>query len=473
MRIRYTNNDVPVTYTLGIAETHLPANTVTHTTETYAGKLPENAQGAYMEDVVTPRFRNRSAKGDIIINPMLSLACERNGTLTNFGGITFDTYDEANGTTVRFDVSGSMPISALPGINQGLLSDIARLDPATFGVILNDYYDYDSVADTESGVLAKCISNASSDEGALSLVTAAELHKTADMLHSMGSSLTSVVRLIRNYQSDGSVLRSFARLTFAEIKLLAKYARFNGKGPRFIKNLGLTPLGVRRLSGLCGLWLGYRYGIMATYYDVMSWQRSINSHRVRQRFTSSTTTRYEDTNSSVLTGNPFFDDTRSVRYARTTISTAGCLVAPEIDGLHDLHGAGRILSTGWELLPLSFVLDWFYDVSTRIGALETSFLRPVVGSWIVHRSKLTRTDTFYQAGKTTVEGSAPNRITRVGYGGRGCASTLTTKMVVRKANPTVSYLPQIKVNLNWKRLADGVALSVVLRKNLASILSQL
>jgi len=136
---------------------------------------------------------------------------------------------------------------------------------------------------------------------------------------------------------------------------------------------------------------------------------------------------------------------------------------------HNSHGAERVLSTAWELVPLSFVLDWFLDVSERLGALESSFLRPTLGTWIVHRHRLYKELHYQETGRSTSDGANTN----VGTGSRGGSTVEQTYIVERKANPTVSYLPEFKVNLDWKKVADGVALARTLGPRLGDVLSRL
>lgn len=461
MRIRHTSNDSARNYPFAGVTVDYPSGS----SASFSGSVDGfeiNAQGKYIADVVTPRFAKRSAAGEIIINPMTTIVSERTGSPVALTSMVFHTdYSPSGSSVVQAITSGECDVYSLSGKSGALYSDLALSNPTELVTILESY-EYSSVSALESALLAQCISKAVSD-GPLALVTAAELPKTAELIQLMLGKLQSLLRVIKHHQKDEAVFSAFAKMTFAEIKLMAKYAKTTGPGGRkFVKNLRLTPLGLRRLATLCGLWLGYRYGIMATYYDVMSWSKSLKSGKVRTRLTSSSATNYTDTIHGFDDSNPFYDMSVDQVKTRSTVSTAGCLLAPGFEGFPNSKGAARALSTAWELMPLSFVLDWAWDVSTRLAALEASFLCPVVGTWIIHRSTLVENTTFVQTPKTSTVGSPPTE-TRYGVGSRGAQSIQVSKIVERKANPAVSYVPESRINLNWKRIADGLALSVVLR----------
>lgn len=466
MRIRHTSDDHTVTDFYEIYRKVDPpgGSEALIASGSYTGLAPK-AKGQYFEDVVTPQFEARRANGEVFMNPCRNIVSERNGEPVS-DAIVRHTY-VYDGTTLTSTTTDRATVTYAPCNWLGDTPLLSDLSSVALAAELSQY-DYVSVSTVESGLLAQCLSKASTGPGTLALVTIAELPKTLDLLAAATKSMSRLMTLLKEYQKEEDVFRAFTRLSFKEIKILAKSTWTKGVGVKGFKNLRLTPLGMRRLVGLCGLWLGYRYGIMATYYDIMSWSRDLKSGKYRLRYVSSTGSSYANGNTSVSTS-PHVTTTTSVARQRTTQSSAGCLVSPEFEGLSDSHGAGRIISTAWELMPLSFVLDWLYDVSTRIAAFETSFLCSVKGTWIVHRSDLVYTATLDQTGRQ----SSINSTVFVGSGSNHVSNVVATKFMERKANPAVSYLPSLRVNLNWKRLADGIALTVVLRSTLKNLLVRL
>lgn len=429
-----------------------------------------NADGRYMRDQVTPGFGRLRSKGLVVMNPMLSVSSVREGSTVAYEGKVFRTTTTSGGvTTVVDDWSSGYGSPSSFGLVQPLLCDI--VDTSEFVPELNRY-GYASVAAIGDACLTNALAKASSGEGVLALVTAAELPKTLDMVWSITQSLRHLVDTLKRFDRDDGVLQEFAKLSYKEIKLLAKYGR-NKLTAKSFKGMRLGPLGMRRLGMLCGLWLGYRYGIMATYYDITSWSRDLKTGKYRVRFTSNSSSSYNHTDNGLVTSNPHFDVSTASSRMRTTRSSAGCLVAPDVGGSWGDHGVTRVLSTAWELIPLSFVLDWCYDVSQRIAAFETSFLCSVKGTWISHKSDLVWQRTYDDTPKSALLGTYPDWTVINGIGGWHVTSTLRSKVCERIANPTASVVPTLRVNLNWKRVADGIALTVVLRETFKNLMKRL
>jgi len=404
-----------------------------------------------MVDVVTPHFTKLRSQGNIIMNPLDSIQSERHVDSVPLSGLTFEMKDMPAGTPwTRWSVTNTCSPGAIAGFDETMLADY-------FGTLSWSAaiapYNLGPTSAIGSTLLTQALSKAA-DSDVLFLVTLAELPKSLEFFH---NGLQSAARLVGNLEKlPTPVLRQLSRMRYKDIIRAAR---------------GLvTPK--KLLSGTAAaasMWLGYRYGLMATYYDIMSWKDSFGSKRTRQRITASSSSFYHSGDLiTTATDNSFWNGTRTTRYSRSTLTSAGCLCSLGMDGLEDTKGAFRVLSTAWELLPLSFVLDWFYDTSTRIQALEGSVLRPTLGTWIVHRHQLSKYDNYNQTGKVT--GTSP---LCTGSGSRGGTTMEETRYTQRIANPTVSYLPELRVNLNWKRVADGVALARVLGPRLKDVFSRL
>jgi len=284
----------------------------------------------------------------------------------------------------------------------------------------------------------------------MALVTMAELDKTLDMFVGGAKAAASLVtNLARAKPQDVQLL---ARLPMKLIQLAVKNPVafrkkfFRGASDSFI--------------ALSSMWLGYRYGIMATYYDVESWCTVFSERRSkpRSRYVVAKNSSYDSGNNISLVSDGTFAKTyfkqRYMRFSRTSCGVL-CTMMESEDPSYSL-GMRSVLSTAWELVPFSFVLDWFIDAGTRIQALESDWIRPVLGSWCTHRSTLTSIRHFYTEPKApTIIGN--ERLSWVDGHNEGLL-TEETHIVERIANPSLSLLPNIQLRLNFKRVADGVAL---------------
>jgi hypothetical protein len=290
---------------------------------------------------------------------------------------------------------------------------------------------------------------------ALAAVTLAELGKTYLMFES-GAKMTAALvnRLDHIPLAD---IQQLKRLRIRDIKRIAR---------------SLPRKGFEGIQKAAAVWLGYRYGIMATYYDVASWfaaGKQLGS-RLRGRYTSSTTNAYHPPdfiNSGQVSTWNVLDEV--IRISRTPQSTAGGLVQaePSASALESF-GLLNALSTAWELIPYSFVIDWFADVGKRLAALEGTVLRPVLGSWVVHRSQL-----YYEQSKTyTPRDYVSGSIRYVNVGIEGASSLVqdSCSLVQRVANPSFSVLPAINVKLNTKRVLDGISLLTISSEKMRRLL---
>jgi hypothetical protein len=127
-------------------------------------------------------------------------------------------------------------------------------------------------------------------------------------------------------------------------------------------------------------------------------------------------------------------------------------------GAVDSYGVRNILTSAWELTKLSWVADWFVDIGTRLAAIESQFLTDKVGGWISYRHELLDY-VLYQA---RFQSSFTPSYEWTGHMTEVCTKHDYSTVVERTANPDVSYLPQINVKLNWKKVADAAALARVL-----------
>jgi hypothetical protein len=147
-----------------------------------------------------------------------------------------------------------------------------------------------------------------------------------------------------------------------------------------------------------------------------------------------------------------------------TETSAGCYATIEADlGSIDTLGVKHVLSAGWELVPYSFVIDWFVDVSNRLGALEGSMIRPILGSWIQYSSQCLRTNTWEAESKMT---GSPPAVRTNGSFGYSSSRIESGKIIERIANPAISALPHIVPRINWKKLADSASLLRVVAEKL-------
>lgn len=382
-------------------------------------------------DVVTKEFKRLRNSGMILNNPLDIVDVEVNCTEEPYEVIY---RDYVNGNLVRTEYYQPADGSKGPNYSRWFSSDLVGLNAASPTFVSNHMdaaYPCSGLASAKQRTLAKALASAAESD-ALLLVTAAEGAKTLD--------------------SAG--------------RLLTLLPRFNDWVKKNRKKL-LRPSGALRLIGsLASQWLEYRYGFMQLYYDFKSYQKAYGSDGTsrRWRFVSSETIDSTIPNVSLPTQYQYFDQLVTKYRKRKTVVSSGCLIQL-IDGTLRQRGdvgLDRLLTTAWELVPFSFIIDWFVDTADRIAAHEGRFDQLVVAKWTTVRSTcagqyyMSRTGRSYTAGNTTYVGSVRSSF--------GAFEVL--RHVSRTPDPTLSVLPQLKVKLNWQKMTDLVSLLVTSKANL-------
>jgi len=114
-------------------------------------------------------------------------------------------------------------------------------------------------------------------------------------------------------------------------------------------------------------WLAYRYGwrpLFQDLYNAMTFESSVEpKSRVRGRATTTITD--QATSGSGVTAWTF-DQKGTFRHE------IGAFLSMQHKWVHDMsrYSALNPATIAWELMPLSFVVDWFYDIGQVLASLE-------------------------------------------------------------------------------------------------------
>lgn len=446
MRIRSTSTDGVQTASVYVYETgSSPSSPVLLNIGVAA------AEGVTTEDRVTPNFASRRSAGEIIMNPFNGCRAELQSSTA---GLNYQTnyYTRSDSSAPWVQHPSSVTVRAdnwtarhrLPWTLMSALDNSNRSVRVGASGGVND-------AAFESIVLAEALDRASQPD-TLAGVTIAEMNKTIALFEQGGRVAVRMAELLESLPS------SSLKLFNATLKRYGSLVRTAGAS-RARRQLKRDVGGA--LLGLCNQWLGYRYGIMATYYDVESWTRAFGPSSKRKVVGAS-----RADSSNYDSGWSFTDEGVHSNYEERTVinrrSTyrAGVVIDPAAVSSADRFGANRPLTTAWELVPYSFVLDWFVDFGTRLSAWEGELSVRPLGSWVTTVHQLSITKSY----RRTFKGELVVGNQRWDSSGIDSGSlTEISRWTVRKANPSLSIVPRVNVKLNFKRLADGVALFATAR----------
>lgn len=194
----------------------------------------------------------------------------------------------------------------------------------------------------------------------------------------------------RNRRIDLSVAVGEGKTTFDMLhdtvkQLGSAYGHFRkGRFKKAAKSLGISPLP----KSLANNWLAYQYGWKPLVSDAVG---LVETHRDQMRSTQKQRYRIVAQKTYVGTGkrtlsNFCVTNNHALSFDTTTyVARAGLLleVSSTIDKFKASVGlsAGDVLSTAWELVPFSFVFDWFVDVGTWLGNLNALSGLTVLDGW--------------------------------------------------------------------------------------------
>lgn len=272
---------------------------------------------------------------------------------------------------------------------------------------------------------------------------------------------------MRDAPLNAWVIAGEARETIRTIKQLLNAARWvlQARSARNLfpsdKILRLQKVGPA-LKEVANLWLYVRYGLRPIVYDLISAIEVLHKldTKARQRFTSKPLTEARTSESSkLITIDSWIKVNSTCSVTSTRTVQAGVLAQPMWENLSlpELLGVGNMISGMWDLVPYSFVIDWFINVSGWIGTWEPSlFIQPLT-SWV-------KIQTVYVAERKVLPEVSwiPTMLGKSLYETSGSASGIarfTTVVTERIPNPAVTFTPSVKLRLGVTKGLDLLALA--------------
>lgn len=360
-----------------------------------AATLPSwNKSTREMHDVVTPRFRQRVAKGEIINNPMLQKM------QTVIDGQILHSYSWDN-----FSSDGK------------LVSGVVREGPSRWASSLSlDWERHPTPYINTESISAQAVSQA---------------HANCDL--SEAAILATVGELSETVKGLAQILRRC-------------YAIF-----RAVRKLDVKALkGQIAPQELADRYMEYRYALRPLYYDVQQLTSAFKTNHTigsRQTFRGYAEDSVDDSGTY----------TREYDYKTHTVSwtckrkftaRAGVLCCITDDSKDLVFGARNIPQSIWELIPFSFIVDWFWNVGDIVSSFSPKVGLDELASWVV-----TTDVTSFTANVSLSDYENPSGTTKWYVGGSG---DYTSDEVVktRVVNPARGMLPRLNVRLDPLKLLD-------------------
>jgi hypothetical protein len=222
---------------------------------------------------------------------------------------------------------------------------------------------------------------------------------------------------------------------------------FIGLKKRFIKAfLSRSP------NQWASIWLEGRYGWRTLAYDMQSVGKAMDGLYNRSEFFKKTVGSSALITDVVLQDAPFnLGTVHNVITTSYDVSFRGFAITKT----KTPSFGGSVVTTAWELLPLSFVLDWFVDVGSKLSYIsQIPFLPELVSGY---GYKVTATKTISTTWSPIAGGRA--YIGGVWYqlDSNVASSTSTATYKIRKPH-TPNIIPNLRLNLDGYKISDLVAL---------------
>lgn len=359
-----------------------------------------------MTDVSTPQFVTRSRQGDVLNNGMIQNkdVTERLKFFCDLKRVSGTNTYELIGTCYATVI----PLLAVPGVPP---SDAGLISQA-----ITEAHARVKVADLDLTVMA------------------AELGETVRLIHDVGC------RFLRIY-------KAFRKHNYRAIRKMAS------------------------LEATRQLWLEYRYGMRPLYFDLRGVYNYLRrwgdvAPRYTARAKPEVLSSSAKTSGSVTvpvppnTGNLLDLTATYERWTEQNISVrAGVLYAVEFSNALTkqlaLLGIDRPLDSAWDLIPFSFVVDWFIGIGPFIASWEPKPGCNTLASWYTEcREAKAVTQVTSLTPRTALSGWKRGNTTLLGNG----IAHRSVKVVTRVANPPLPYLPSWSVKLNAAKLIDLAAI---------------
>lgn len=260
--------------------------------------------------------------------------------------------------------------------------------------------------------------------------------------------LTSAAELSKTVSLFTDAARNFKDRTVRMAKAADRKAHNSRKGVKRKKrgdSLALT-----RYKIFSDMWLEGRYGWRLAYYDALSIAEAIeHSGRLFNRGWATHSETIIDSGSKVLSGGAGSAKTTWTFETKYTVR-AGTLFEVNLEKLPNIGISPAI--TAWELIPYSFVVDWFIDVGDSIAALSPRPSMTARNYWLSTRWETEITNVESEVLSITAPYTSllvyPNDLVGSKFFYQRWPTT----------GDSIDFTPKVELSFDWAKALDGVAL---------------
>lgn len=281
--------------------------------------------------------------------------------------------------------------------------------------------------------------------GATASAAAAKAHC---LTMSQGVNLDALLQAaIANCQADYDVLTSMAEL-HKSVRMIANARRSAAK---LVYNALRRKPSFRYASEAVGRsWLEWRYGWRTLGFEISAAVDAFNAPNYRKfSYGNSATSVSTSYTAPVQSFSEYYNAWKETSVYTRELSVRAAAIAEHRALVRNVLASP--VTTAWELVPFSFVADWFVSVGDALRAWQ-------VISTVGHLST-SISYKFVETGKLSVSGvtlgTGGNATTPNSYVGE---ATSNAKFLWRRPAHTPSLIPRVRVNLSFGKVLDLAAL---------------
>jgi hypothetical protein len=264
--------------------------------------------------------------------------------------------------------------------------------------------------------------------------------------------------LLASIAEGADTINFVASKLFRAVKILRALKRLDLKQ---VRN-EITPIDYSKA------YLEYRYALRPLIGEVQGALEAMNRKYSSPRMTrgwrlveSLPTTVTEGSGSHTLNINSLSGYTIHETVSTTTEVSVGAGILFEVKSTGvNSWGLDQVVQTAWEVVPFSFIVDWFCNLADIIGAHSPKLNTLPLANWCTVQKSTVVSRTIYYGGQSSIKYGAfvndPGLCTRFNTPTYTVQSVLTEKD--RIPDPEIPWLPSWDVNLDVLKLLDLAAI---------------
>lgn len=293
---------------------------------------------------------------------------------------------------------------------------------------------------TRSGVLSDYSLQRALDPSDANVAYSAALKKLYDKIRQSNANLAV----------DGAEWRQTAKMLATAVEAVRSPLKFFG---REVRELARSRTWKRKLNGPASAWLQYTYGwapLAGSITDLIN-----IAYREAYKPLTIVGKGMNGRETSRILSSPIYDGTRTYAWkgthvTRKRIQATYMISNPDLVHLSSITTLNPAL-IAWELVPFSFVGDWFIDISGYLELLEASWGYGLTLKNVGISTLVVETSSGHVGESYTVSGTYSSGFARY-------------SAEVTNFNRTVQYswpkpiVPSFRIDLGWRRLLSAGAL---------------